>query len=164
MQAELSVERIERRLSLDEVSDADWLRTETETTEDGQLLIVKSCRLSNGDVAKYGHEQVQAWIDEDQRRYQRLGDEWWLLNAQAVAVVAVMAGTERLGAIEISSGSVGGIESDAPREYYDELSGELVSELKEQLLEQGLSIPDDVAMIYVCSDPCLVPALGERRG
>lgn len=159
MQATLQLERIERRLSPDEISDADWLRTETETTEDGQFRIVKSCRYSEDDVDKYGAAQVREWVAEDQRRYKGLGDDWWFIDAQTVAIIAVEVGEEQLGTFEISSGCVGGVESDAPREYLGELTDELIAELREQLQAQGLSIPEDLETPYVCSQPCLVQAL-----
>jgi hypothetical protein len=159
MQAELRVERIERRLSLDEVADADWLRTETDTSDNGQLRIVKSCRYSNEDIRTYGAAQVQEWVDEDHRRYAGLGEDWWFVDALAVAVIGVQAGEEQLGTFTIFSGCVGGIESDAPLSYYDELTHELVGELKEQLAAQGLSIPENLETPYVCSQPCLVQAL-----
>lgn len=159
MQAELTVERIERRLSPDEISDADWLATEIETDSEGRLTIVKSCRFSNEDIAKYGAAQVQAWIEEDHRRYDLLGQDWWFVDALAVAIIGVHAGKVQLGTFEIFSGCVGGVESDAPREYLDELTGELVTELKEQLVGQGLIVPEGLDTPLVCSGSCLVDAL-----
>lgn len=159
MQAELTVERVERRLSLDEVSDGEWLRTEAETDEDGQLRIVESCRYSDEDVVTYGAEQVQRWIEEDMRRYDTFGDSWWFVDALAVAVIGVRVGEAQIGTFEVASGCIGGVESDAPLSYYGEVTDELVAELREQLQAQGLSIPEDLDTPLVCSDPCVVQAL-----
>jgi hypothetical protein len=142
MQAELRVERIERRLSPDEVSDADWLRTETDTTADGQLRIVESCRYSDDDVAVYGGEQVQAWIDADHRRREGLQRDWWFLDAAAVAVIGVHTGDERIGEIEVASSHLGGIESDAPVDHLLDVTADLFAELKDELRRVGLTVPD----------------------
>jgi glycerol-3-phosphate cytidylyltransferase-like family protein len=159
MQAELTIERIERRLSLDEISDAEWLDTTAETDDEGRLRIVTSCRYSDEDVVQYGAETVTAWIHEDRRRYQAFGQDWWFVNAQAVAVLGVTVKDERIGTVEVASGCLGGAESDAPPSYYGEITDELVAELTAQLKAQGLNIPEDVDTPFVCSDPCVVRAL-----
>lgn len=156
MAATLQLERIERRLSTDEVSDAEWLRTETDADDDGQPHIVSSWRYGDNDIATYGASQVEAWIAEDHSRYQAFGDSWWFVDAQAVAVIGVHVGEEKLGTVELTSACVGGIESDAPVGYYDELTGELIEELKEQLMAQGLLVPDGVEAPYVGPVPWLV--------
>ena len=83
MNATLTVERIERRLSIDMTSDAEWLRTETQTFG-GELQIVDSMRYSDETSPSMEPEQVQAWIAEDHRRYTDFQNgEWWFRSAQA---------------------------------------------------------------------------------
>lgn len=148
MQTELRVERVERRLSLDEVSDASWLRTQTETTDDGQLRIIESCRYDDQDVAQYGAAQVSQWIMEDHRRLAGLGRDWWFVHLEAVALVGVYAADKRIGEIEVRSMGVGGIESDASKQHYDDLSAEELSELRDELLGYGLTMPGDETIPY----------------
>jgi len=155
MTATLQLERIERRLSIDEVSDAEWLRTET-GADDGQLHIVSSWRYGDSDIARYGAARVREWIAEDHSRYHSFGDSWGFVDAQAVAVIGVHVRDEKLGTLELSSACVGGIESDAPVDYYDELTDELIEDLKQQLAEQGLPVHDRVDTPYVGTVPWLV--------
>lgn len=159
MTATLQLERIERRLYMDEVSDAEWLRTQTDAGDDGQLHIVSSLRYGDNDIATYGAAQVREWIAEDHGQHQSFGDSWGFVDAQAVAVIGVHVGEEKLGTFELSSACVGGTESDTPVEYYDELTDELAEDLKKQLTEQGLLVPERVEAPYVGT----VPWLGEHR-
>lgn len=165
MQTELRVERVERRLSLDEISDAEWLRTETGTDDDGQLRIVRSWRYTDEDVAKYGAAQVSQWIMEDHRRLAGFGRNWWFACVQAVAVVGVYAVDRRVGEVEVGSMGVGGVESDAPKDHYDELSAEELSELRDELLGYGLTTPEDADIPYACSESWIVQSwqCGEER-
>jgi len=156
MIATLQLEHIERRLSMDEVSDAEWLRTEAGADDDGQLHIVNSWRYCDSDIARYGAAQVREWIAEDHSRYYSFGHSWGFVDAQAVAVIGVHFRDEKLGTLELSSACVGGIESDAPVDYYDELTDELIEDLKQQLTEQGLLVPDRVQTPYVGTVPWLV--------
>jgi len=148
MPTELRVERVERRLSVDEVSDAEWLRTQTETGDDGQLRIVSSWRYSDDDVAKYGAAQVSQWIMEDHRRLGGFGRDWSFFHLEALAVVGVYAGDRRIGEVEVRSMGVGGIESDAPKEHLDDLSAAELSELRDELLGYGLTMPADKTIPY----------------
>ncbi|MEN6547897.1 MAG: hypothetical protein ABFE07_17815 [Armatimonadia bacterium] len=156
MQVELRVERVERRLSLDDISDAEWLRTESATTDDGRLHIVKSWRYSDEDIAKYGAAQVSAWIVEDHRRLAEFGRDWWFVHLEAVAVVGVYAGETRIGEVEVRSLGIGGVESDADRSHFDDLSAEELSQLRDELQGYGLAMPADDDIPYVCSESWLV--------
>jgi len=143
-------------LFLDEVSNAEWLRTQTETGDDGQLHIIESCRYSDADVARYGAAQVSQWIMEDHRRLAGFGRDWWFVHLEAVAIVAVFAEDKRIGEVAVRSMGIGGVESDAPQEHYDELSAEELSELRDELLGYGLTMPDDLGIPYVCQEIWIV--------
>ncbi len=159
MNATLTVERIERRLSIDMTSDAEWLRTETQTFG-GELRIVDSMRYSDEDVAQYGPEQVQAWIAEDHRRYTDFQNgEWWFLDAQAFAIIGVDLAGERVGRIRSSSMIVGGIESDADRAYLDELTDALITEVREELAARGFTDLDQIETPYVPSETWIASAI-----
>lgn len=160
MTVELRVERVERRISMDEVSDAEWLRTQTMTDDDGQLQIAHSWRYGDGDIATYGAAQVSQWIFEDHRRLADLGRGWWFVYLEAVAVVGVHAGDKRIGEIEVRSLGIGGVESDASRDHYDGLAAEELSQLRDELQGYGLTIPADDDIPYVCTEIGLVTAGG----
>lgn len=165
MQVELRVERVERRISPDEVSDAEWLRTETATTDDGRLHVIHSWRYGNADVAKYGPERVSQWIMDDHRRLAAFGRIWWFVHLEAVATVGVYAGNQCIGEVEVSSMGIGGIESDASRDHYDDLAAEELSQLRDELQQYDLTMPDDDDIPYVCSELGLVTAWdGGREG
>lgn len=165
MKAEVTLERIEVRLSLDGTADVDWLRTETAMTDDGQLRILKSSRYGDADVRKYGADRVQRWIEEDHERLAALerGD-WWFVCAEAVAVAAVSAGADLMGEIEIASAILGGIESDASWDYYQDINRELAADVRQDLTKHGVPCPNGIAITHVSSDPWLVPALRSRSG
>jgi hypothetical protein len=159
MQADLILERIERRLSVDPVTDAEWLRTEAKTVmEHGlrTLRIINSMRYSDEDVRQFGAAQVRAWIDDDHRCYDAFQrGEWWFLDACAVATIAVFVGREKVGSFEVMSSCLGGIESDAPRSHLDEITDEMVGELREQLRGWGFAEVDAVEADYVVEDDCI---------
>jgi len=156
MTVELRVERVERRISMDEISDAEWLRTQTVTDDDGQLHIVHSWRYGDGDVAKYGPERVSQWIMGDHRRLADFGRGWWFVHLEAVATVGVFAGDKRIGEVEVRSLGIGGVESDASRDHYDDLAAEELSQLRDELQGYGLTMPDDHDIAYVCTEVGLV--------
>ena len=159
MQATLTLERIERRLSVDMISDADWFLTRVDTSG-GQLRIVESMRFTDEDVRTYGAAQIREWIAEDHRRYEAYerGD-WWFLDAYATAVIGVYLGEERVGQVLYCSPVIGGIESDAPREYLDEMTQVLVTEVKEELADRGFEGLDEVEVRYVLSEAWIVDAV-----
>lgn len=156
MTVDLKVERVERRISPDEISDAEWLRTQTVTDGDGQLQIAHSWRYSNADVARYGATQVSQWIMDDHRRLADLGRGWWFVHLEAVAVVGVFAGDKRTGEVEVRSLGIGGVESDASRDHYDDLAAEELSRLRDELQGYGLTMPADDDIPYVCTETGLV--------
>lgn len=165
MTVELRVERVERRISMDEVSDAEWLRTQTVTDDDGQLHIVYSWRYGDADVAKYGPERVSQWIMDDHRRLAAFGRTWWFVHLEAVAVVGVFAGGKRIGEMEVRSLGIGGVESDASRDHYDDLAAEELSQLRDELQGYGLTMPADDDIPYVCTEIGLVTGWdGGREG
>jgi hypothetical protein len=154
MNAELRVARIERRVSLDTISDCDWLLTEL----DGDR-VVESMRYEDGDIATYGLRKVRGWVAEDGDRYRSFGESWWFLDMQAVAIVEVVVSDKVIGQFGYCSMLIGGIESDASRDYLDEMSGILVREVTETLADLGLTIPDGIDTPYVQGDPWLAEAL-----
>ena len=159
MHATLIVERIERRISIDMISDAEWLRTQTDIV-DGELRIVDSMRYSDEDIAQYGAVQVQTWIAEDHRRYRRFVEGyWWFVDAQAVAVIGVHLDGERIGRVRCSSMIVGGIESDADRAYLDELTDILITEVREELIARGFTELDRIETPYVSSESSVAEAV-----
>ena len=159
MQATLVLERIERRLSVDPILDCDWLRTTADTAE-GHLRILASMRYCEEDVRKYGAAQVRAWIAEDQRRYEAFGEgEWWYLDAYATAIIGVHLGEERIGQVRYCSMVLGGIESDSPREYLDEVTAVLVTEVKEELRSRGFTDLDEVETPYALSEHWIAAAI-----
>ena len=159
MQATLTLEAIQRRLSVDPISDAEWLRT-TADTADGHLKILASMRYSAEDVHQYGAAQVREWIAEDERRYQAFGEgEWWFVEAQAVAVIGVHLGEERVGQVLFCSSVIGGLESDAPREHLDEMTEVLVREVKEELSARGFTDLDEVETPYRLSEAWVADAV-----
>ena len=160
MQARLVVERIERRISVDTVSDAEWLRTEAETTDEGGLRILDSVRYSDDDVREHGAAQVREWIAEDHRRYRGFQEgEWWFLDVCAVAVIGVHLDEDRIGQVGLGSVAVGGIGSDTSREYLDEMTGILVTEVKDELTARGFIGLDEVETPLVVSEPWVADAV-----
>ena len=159
MQATLIVERIDRRLAVDSTSDADWLLTRVDAAE-GRLRIVESMRYTDEDVQEYGEAQVRAWIADDHRRhddYQR--GNWWFVDACATAIIGVFIGEERISQFGYCSMTVGGIESDAPRDYLDEMTETLVTEVKEELVSRGFSDLDEVETPYLLSESWVAAAI-----
>jgi hypothetical protein len=143
MNASVHLKHLERRISLDPISDANWLRTKLESGH-----IVESMRFTDADIAKYGLEQVKAWIEEDHRRLRGFEDgDWWFVDLQVVAVLAVMLDDRELGQIDVLSACVGGIESDCPQCHISELTQDLVGELKTGLRELGFTDADGVAIV-----------------
>ena len=159
MQPMLRIERLERRLSPDLTSDAEWLRTDARTVCEGgqyRLRIINSMRYTDEDVRQFGAAQVRAWIDDDHRCYDAFQrGEWWFLDACAVATIAVFVGREKVGSFEVMSSCLGGIESDAPRSHLDEITDEMVGELREQLRGWGFAEVDAVEADYVVEDDCI---------
>ena len=156
-QATLILDRIERRLSVDTVGNADWLRT---TVDESGRHIVRSMRYSDDDIQKYRAEQVMAWIAEDQRRYQAFQrGEWWFVEVCAVAIIGVFIGEERIGQLMVGSMIIGGLESDAERKYLDEMTDILVNLMKQELTDRGFSDIDDVESPYVLSEPWVADAI-----
>lgn len=152
MTATLHLKHVERRISLDPLSDAEWLRTKL---GDGHIL--ESMRYSESDIAKYGLPQVQAWIDDDHRRLQAFENgDWWFVHLEAVAVVSVMLGDCELGYIEASHSCVGGVESDSPQCHFDELTQDLVADIKAELADLGFADVESVETIDVRSDEWLI--------
>jgi len=154
MNATLRVTRIEPRVSLDTISDCDWLLTEM----DGDR-IVESMRYGDSDVVAHGLHQVRGWIAEDGERYRSFGESWWFLDLQAVAVIEVVLGGQVIGQFGFCSMVFGGIESDAAKDYFDEMSGILVREVIEGLADFGLSVPDGVDTPYVQDEAWLTETL-----
>lgn len=165
MQAEVTLKKIEVRLSLDGTADGTWLHSETACTDDGQLRIIKSSRYGDADVSTYGVDCVRRWIAEDHERLDALrrGD-WWFVCAEAVAVALVSVGDDPLGEIEIGSAVLGGIESDASWDHYKEISQELAADVRQELTERSIPCPNGIAVTHVSSDHWLVPALRSRSG
>jgi hypothetical protein len=152
MQATLIVERIERHLAVDPVSDAEWLRTRTDTAE-GRLRILESMRYTDADVRKYGEAQLRTWIGDDHRRYEEFQrGNWWFVDAQVVAIIGVQLGEGRFGQVRFGSTLIGGIESDATRGYLDEMTDILVTEVKGELAARGFTGLDDLETPYVLSE------------
>lgn len=152
MNATLHLKHIERRISLDPVSDADWLRTRLQNGH-----IIQSMRFSDTDIAKYGLGQVKAWIEDDHRRLRGFENgDWWFVNVEAVAVVSVMLGNRELGRIEASHSCVGGVESDSPQCHFDELTQDLVADIKAELADLGFADVESVETIDVRSDEWLI--------
>jgi len=148
MNVSLHLKHIERRISLDPISDANWLRTKLENGH-----IVESMRFSDEDIAKYGLEQVKAWIEEDHRRLRGFEDgDWWFVHVEVVAVVGVMLEDRELGRIEVLPSCVGGVESDSQQCAFEELTQDLVAELKSGLGELGFSDMDSVETVDVRSE------------
>ena len=159
VQANLVLERIERRLCVDTISDCDWLRTTADAAE-GHLRILASMRYSEEDVHRYGAAQVREWIAEDQRRHEAFQEgEWLYLDICATAIIGVHLGEERIGQIGYCSMTVGGIESDSPREHLDEMTEVLVTEVKEELAARGFVIPADMPTPYVLSESWVADAV-----
>ena len=133
MNAQLSLSRIEPRLSADPVSEPDYLVT----TFDGKN-IGQSMRYSDADIAEYGIDRVRKWVAEDQARYEAWRrDEWNFTDLRLVAVIEVSAGGQQIGTLQIDGPSLGGIESDAGSEYMLSVVGELVEEFRPELIELG---------------------------
>ena len=159
MQATLVVERIERRLSLDPISDAEWLRTRMDTSG-GRLRIVESMRYSDDDIQTYGAAQIRAWVAEDHQRYDAFQrGEWWFVDAFATAIIGVYLGEERVGQTRYCSSLVGGLESDAPRDWLDDMTEPLVAEVREGLAGGGFTGLEGVETPYVLSEPWIAPAI-----
>lgn len=134
MNATVALHHIERRVSSDPFSDAEWLRT----TLRGRH-IVQSQRYSDSDIAKYGLKQVKQWIAEDHRRLAGLDrGEWGFVDLQLVAIGNLTVGQRDLGRVEVLHSCVGGIESDCG-EYLEELTSELAEEMVHELQDLGFS-------------------------
>jgi hypothetical protein len=107
-----------------------------------------------------GLGQVGAWVaaDDDRHAAFKRGD-WWFLDVQAVAIVQVVVSDEVIGQFGYCSMLFGGIESDAPRDYLDQMSSVLVREVTETLADLGLVIPDGIDTPYVQDQLWLMEAL-----
>jgi hypothetical protein len=131
--AQLSIGRVEARISPDPVSEPDYLVT----TLDGSR-VVESMRYGNGDVAQYGIQAVRQWAAEDLQRYQAWErDEWRFVDVRLVAIVEVSADERQVGRVEIDGPVLSGVESDAGEEYMNEIVGDLAGEFSAELTEVG---------------------------
>lgn len=152
MQATLNLERIERRIALDIMSDAEWLLS-TVDESDGQLRILASRRYTDDDVRKHGAAQVLAWIAKDRQRHRQFQQgEWWWVTICAVAVVGVHLGDERIGQVGYQS-MVVSVESDVARAFLDRATDVLVTEVRDALAELGFTDVDSVPTPYAPTEP-----------
>ena len=144
MNAAIALHHIERRISPDPVSDAEWLRTKLQGNH-----IVQSQRYSDGDIAKYGLKQVKQWIAEDHRRLAGLDrGEWEFMDLELSAVATLTVGQQDLGQVKVLHSCVGGIESDCG-EYLDELTRELADEMLHELHDMGFAANTPMPIVDV---------------
>lgn len=142
MKAEMNLHHIERRISPDPLSDAEWLRTKLQGRR-----ILQSQRYSDADIAKYGLKQVKSWVAEDHERLAALDrGEWQFMDLELVAIGSLSVGQHELGQVEVLHSCVGGIESDCG-EYLDELTGELLDEMLHELQGIGFATTTDLPIV-----------------
>lgn len=135
MNAQLTISRIEPRVSPDPASEPDYLLTEM----DGNRVI-KSMRYGDADVASHGLERVREWVAEDLQRYRDWeGDRWRYLDVRLVAVVEVSADGRQVGTLEVDGPVLGGVESDAGHEYMSQIVAELAEEFRHELADMGFA-------------------------
>lgn len=125
---------------IDEYPNLNWLKTVQ--AEDG--TIISSCRYTDEDIKKYGLEQVQHWIDEDHKRLENYGYDWWIIGIRAVAEINIPISNSNGDCFvvqEIETPGVWGIESDSEEAYFKEVfSGEaaFLRDMLEKLNVAGL--------------------------
>lgn len=135
MNAQLSIARIEPRLSPDFVTEPDHLLT----TLDGDRVL-ESVRYGDRDVAQYGIEQVKGWIGQDLQRYRDWERSLWqFVNVRLVAVAEVRAGERVVGSLQIDGPALGGLESDCGDDYMSEVVAELADEFRHELALLGFA-------------------------
>lgn len=126
----------------DEYPDNEWMLTEI---EDGK--IVKSDRYTQKDIESEGLEKVQAWADEDRKRYEEHGETWQSLCVQAVGIVRVPMCTKPSKSFaqqEIISFGLCGVESDMPEDYMAQVEQEQVADLFDNLEKMCVIIPEEI--------------------
>jgi len=128
------ITKVSIKYIVDPSPDLSWLET---TVEDE--TIVDSCRYSDKDIAQYGIEQVQEWIEQDRRRLAECGETWYMTGIFAEATVQTSADCRIWMHNTIRSSGIWSIESDSNDAHLRELEAEQFEELRSILADRGFT-------------------------
>jgi hypothetical protein len=115
---------------IDPSPDLSWLETKIEDEK-----IVDSCRYTDKDIAQYGIEQVQEWIEQDRRRLAECGETWHMTGIFAEASIQTSEDGRIWMYNTIRSSGIWSVESDSNDAHLRELEAEQFEELQSILVD-----------------------------
>lgn len=126
----VQIDNIKVERLIDEYPDISYL----ETKQDEQGNIISSCKYTQEEYLR-NPEQVQGYIDEDNRRLEQFhNNEICMIGIQAKTEVSYSLNKQGDRRIErFTSSGLWGIESDSEESYLEEIQKEQIEDLKEHL-------------------------------
>jgi hypothetical protein len=123
----------------EESPDLSYLETKMEGNK-----IIDSVRYTNDDIKKYGLAKVKKWIEKDTQRLNDYGRTWEEVIIRAEATILIPQKTIPASYLiqKITSGGLGGIESDSGKKELERYKEEQLEELEEVLETLGIKGKD----------------------